>query len=95
MLIFNIFSFSSILTPQQHQYILTFNTSSSESWWIEHGFNCSVTYNITTLPSGISTTERIGVSDCLLDYRYVEVVQAGVQCFLCVSASYIQFVFKK
>ncbi|XP_011667702.2 sodium/potassium-transporting ATPase subunit beta-1-interacting protein 1 isoform X1 [Strongylocentrotus purpuratus] len=73
-----------ILSLEQHQYMLTFNTSSSESWWIEHGFNCSVTYNITTLPSGISTSERIGVTGCLLDYRYIEVIHAAVQCFLCV-----------
>ncbi|XP_071491877.1 sodium/potassium-transporting ATPase subunit beta-1-interacting protein 3-like isoform X1 [Diadema antillarum] len=72
-----------ILSIEEHLYILNFNTG-KESWWREHGFNCSITYNITTVPSSGSHTQRLEVEGCVLDYQYVEVLHAAVQCVLCV-----------
>ncbi|KAK9723114.1 Na,K-Atpase Interacting protein [Popillia japonica] len=46
----------------------------SGSWWENNGPGCKGTLNTTT-----SVPE---VTNCLVDYRHVEIFQAGLQCFL-------------
>jgi len=49
----------------------------SESWWIKNGPGCKGVLNTT---NGVPKMENF--TDCLLDYRYVEVFQAGMQAVL-------------
>ncbi|XP_018335031.1 sodium/potassium-transporting ATPase subunit beta-1-interacting protein-like, partial [Agrilus planipennis] len=50
----------------------------SSSWW-ENGPGCKGTLNMTSV---IPVWDD--VTNCLVDYRYVEVLQAGIQCVLAV-----------
>ena len=87
-MVFTLDDFHFSTPPQEHLYILNFHTG-SESWWREHGFNCTVTYNITVMPDGGTQSEVLLVEGCLLDYQYVEVIHAGIQCLFCVSLGVI------
>lgn len=51
----------------------------SFSWWI-NGPGCQ-----SKIDTSESYPQLQAVTDCLLDYRYVEIIHAGVQCFLAVS----------
>ena len=62
--VFTLDDFHFSTPPQEHLYILNFHTG-SESWWREHGFNCTVTYNITVMPDGGTQSEVLLVEGCL------------------------------
>jgi len=64
----------------QESPILNMGTG-SKSWWYSHGIGCHAneTYDTTNQ----STTVYVG---CILEYYYVEVIHAGVQCLLSVCA---------
>lgn len=48
-----------------------------QSWWIDHGIGCQPAENVTV-------TSDSYVPGCFLQFYYIEVIQAGVQCFLAV-----------
>ena len=60
----------------------------NKSWWLEHGIGCRIS-NDTWVDKEPVAARKIPpeefVSGCLLDYYYVEVIHAGVQCLLAVS----------
>ena len=63
----------------------------NKSWWLEHGIGCKVN-NDTWVDNAATDTARPippeeYVEGCLLDYYYVEVIHAGVQCLLAVSVT--------
>ena len=56
------------------------------SWWLEHGLGCQVTTNLDNQSSTPQQSpSESDVHGCFLDYYYVEVIHAGVQCLLAVS----------
>lgn len=74
--------------------ILSIGTG-SQSWWATHGFGCRVISNNTEYDqqnSGMTT-------DCLVEYPYVECIQAGLQCFLTflgfIGAAFIIYVYSE
>ncbi|XP_072042626.1 sodium/potassium-transporting ATPase subunit beta-1-interacting protein 2-like isoform X2 [Amphiura filiformis] len=72
-----------VLNVESHMYILNLHTG-SESWWKENGFNCSGMYNTTTSSlTGRMDTQLLDVNGCILDYTYIEIIHASVQCLLC------------
>ncbi|GFO26292.1 sodium/potassium-transporting ATPase subunit beta-1-interacting protein [Plakobranchus ocellatus] len=79
-----------ILNRDRERYILTIGTE-SKSWWLEHGIGCEVNQSswVEVDDGGESVEEggrRIPPEDsvvgCILQYYYVEVIHAGVQCLL-------------
>lgn len=55
----------------------------SKSWWETHGIGCKSSFNFSGIPEEqhyfpLPTT----VEGCILQYYYVECIQAGIQCFL-------------
>ncbi|XP_025092285.1 sodium/potassium-transporting ATPase subunit beta-1-interacting protein 3-like isoform X4 [Pomacea canaliculata] len=75
-----------ILNRNRERYILTIGTE-SKSWWLEHGIGCSVTNSSWLGSSDKSDTGRPippeeFVHGCILQYYYVEVIHAAVQCLL-------------
>jgi len=59
-----------------------------KSWWLENGYGCEVT-NTNYLNSNSANPSNMrqspnesDVTGCLLDYQYVEIVHAGIQCLL-------------
>ncbi|XP_006813541.1 sodium/potassium-transporting ATPase subunit beta-1-interacting protein 3-like, partial [Saccoglossus kowalevskii] len=69
------------LSIKNHKKILTINTD-NESWWTNHGYGCVITYNTTTTANG-ETHQETSNQDCILDYEYVEIIHAGIQCLFC------------
>ena len=90
---FNLFLFSFLFhSLQDHMFILNLNTE-GQSWWRENGYNCSSTFNMTSsLMAGGSNTQLLAVEGCLLDYTYIEVIHAAIQCIFCVSMNGTQLV---
>ena len=69
-------------------YILTIGTK-TKSWWLEHGVGCQVTNSswldeISPESSRPIPPEQF-VEGCILQYYYVEVIHAAVQCLFAVS----------
>ena len=60
-----------------------------QSWWREHGIFCQSESNVRNDSTVIVTVSashvETDVGHCLLQYYYVEVIHAGVQCLLAVS----------
>ncbi|XP_064473588.1 sodium/potassium-transporting ATPase subunit beta-1-interacting protein 3-like [Ornithodoros turicata] len=54
----------------------------SRSWWEANGFGCKATFNFSSSNDILAITKPVSVEGCLLNYFYVECIQAGVQCFL-------------
>ena len=74
-----------VLSRNKDLYILNIGTK-NKSWWLEHGIGCRIT-NTSWLDASPSDSSRPippenVVEGCLLDYYYVEVIHAGVQCLL-------------
>ena len=62
----------------------------NKSWWLEHGIGCEVDKVAQPRIAENSLTERNmpheeDVSGCLIEYYYVEVIQAAIHCLLAVS----------
>ncbi|XP_070534840.1 sodium/potassium-transporting ATPase subunit beta-1-interacting protein 3-like isoform X2 [Ptychodera flava] len=72
-----------ILSLEKHLKYLTIDTG-NESWWKHHGYGCSVTYNTTTFGNGDTYQQISQTEGCILDYRYIEVLHAGIQCLLAI-----------
>lgn len=78
-----------ILNRDRERYILTIGTE-SKSWWLEHGIGCEVNQSSWVEDDGMDNAEEGGrrippedsVVGCILQYYYVEVIHAGVQCLL-------------
>ena len=49
-----------------------------KSWWYEHGIGCHIDNQ------GETTTAK-NVTECLIQYFYVEVIQAAIHCLLAAS----------
>lgn len=84
----NIISWFNINLQNRDLFILTIGTK-NKSWWLEHGIGCKIT-NVTWMTENAVRSSRLippeeAVEGCLLDYYYVEVIHAGVQCLLAVS----------
>lgn len=82
-----------ILNRNEHVNILNIGTK-NKSWWLEHGIGCKITNTSWQLsPKETEASRPIPPEDvvegCLLDYYYVEVIHAAVQCLLAV----VGFVF--
>ncbi|KAL3888158.1 hypothetical protein ACJMK2_000538 [Sinanodonta woodiana] len=82
-----------VLNRNREIYILNIGTR-NKSWWLTHGIGCKV--NDTWLRTEASQTisgrqipPEEYVEGCILDYYYVEVIHASIQCLL----SLIGFVF--
>lgn len=61
----------------------------TKSWWLDHGIGCRVN-NESWIQDFSEETGRLippeeFVEGCILEYYYVEVIHAGVQCLLAVS----------
>uniref|UniRef100_A0A1E1X7R1 Sodium/potassium-transporting ATPase subunit beta-1-interacting protein n=1 Tax=Amblyomma aureolatum TaxID=187763 RepID=A0A1E1X7R1_9ACAR len=56
----------------------------SRSWWEANGFGCMAIFNYSSSDDILAVTKPVSVNGCLLEYYYVECVQAGVQCLLAV-----------
>ena len=75
---------------QRDLYILSIGTK-NKSWWLENGIGCQIS-NDSWKQTGtiVSSSRDIPPEDviqgCLLDYYYVEVIHAAVQCLLAVSS---------
>lgn len=81
----------SIFSQNRERYILTIGTE-GKSWWLEHGIGCKVTNssweNEEVDPeTGRNSPPEAYVAGCILQYYYVEVIHAAVQCLLSVSMS--------
>ncbi|XP_055995783.1 sodium/potassium-transporting ATPase subunit beta-1-interacting protein 3-like isoform X2 [Ostrea edulis] len=74
-----------VLNRNRDLFILTIGTK-NKSWWLEHGIGCKITNNTWMNDNPVRTSRLIPpeevVEGCLLDYYYVEVIHAGVQCLL-------------
>ncbi|XP_052235744.1 uncharacterized protein LOC127847705 [Dreissena polymorpha] len=77
-----------VLNRNKELYILTMGTK-SKSWWLDHGIGCRV--NNESWVEG--TAEEQGrlippeeyVEGCILEYYYVEVIHAAIQCLLALT----------
>lgn len=74
----------------QTDQILNIGTG-NKSWWLDKGLGCEVTNSSwVDDPSSSEANRRIPpeefVEGCLLNYYYVEILHAGVQCILSVSS---------
>lgn len=54
----------------------------SRSWWEANGFGCSAVFNYSSSDDILAVTKPVSVNGCILEYFYIECIQAGVQCFL-------------
>lgn len=55
------------------------------SWWMENGPGCVVT-SVTPAPEWAPEDHRyITISECLLEYQYIEVAHSSLQIFFAVS----------
>ncbi|XP_011431591.1 sodium/potassium-transporting ATPase subunit beta-1-interacting protein 3 isoform X4 [Magallana gigas] len=74
-----------VLNRNRDLFILTIGTK-NKSWWLEHGIGCKITNDTWMSENPVKTSRLIppeeAVEGCLLDYYYVEVIHAGVQCLL-------------
>ncbi|KAJ8310958.1 hypothetical protein KUTeg_011485 [Tegillarca granosa] len=75
-----------ILNRNEHLNILNIGTK-NKSWWLEHGIGCKITNTSWQIsPTETEASRPIPPEDvvegCLLDYYYVEVIHAAVQCLL-------------
>lgn len=69
----------------QDSSILNIGTG-NKSWWLDNGIGCRITN--TSWNDGDNPPSRppeYVVEGCLLQYYYVEIIHAGVQCILAVS----------
>ena len=61
----------------------------NKSWWLEHGIGCKINNDTWVDKAPKDTSRPIPpeeyVEGCLIDYYYVEVIHAGIQCLLAVS----------
>jgi hypothetical protein len=58
---------------------LNLNTGHT-TWWKNHGIGCEEKIRTVTT-NGTAVTQEKFVTGCVLDYMYVEIIQAGVQIF--------------
>lgn len=65
----------------QDSSILNIGTG-SRSWWEANGFGCSAVFNYSSSDDILAVTKPVSVNGCILEYFYIECIQAGVQCFL-------------
>ena len=77
----------------QSSTILNLGTN-NKSWWLDNGIGCRINNMSWVTSSGLSQASRNippeqFVEGCLLQYYYVEVIHAAVQCVLSVSISYM------
>lgn len=77
-----------VLQQNKELYILTMGTK-TKSWWLDHGIGCRVN-NESWVQDFSEETGRLippeeFVEGCILEYYYVEVIHAGIQCLLAVS----------
>ncbi|XP_060084840.1 sodium/potassium-transporting ATPase subunit beta-1-interacting protein 3-like [Ylistrum balloti] len=82
-----------VLNRKRDLYILSIGTK-NKSWWLENGIGCKITNTSWKLPNTVQDSSRDippedVIKGCLLEYYYVEVIHAGVQCLLAL----IGFVF--
>uniref|UniRef100_A0A0B6Y8G1 Sodium/potassium-transporting ATPase subunit beta-1-interacting protein n=1 Tax=Arion vulgaris TaxID=1028688 RepID=A0A0B6Y8G1_9EUPU len=74
-----------ILNRNRERYILTIGTE-GKSWWLEHGIGCEVTNSSWEEEEGVNqgrnNPPEAYVVGCILQYYYVEVIHAAVQCLL-------------
>ena len=64
--------------------ILNFNTG-NKSWWYANGIGCEPPTMSLDDGSSVASNSVEPVPGCFLQYYYVEVIHAGVQCLLSVS----------
>ncbi|KAL5008604.1 hypothetical protein ScPMuIL_014185 [Solemya velum] len=81
-----------ILKRNREIYILNIGTK-NKSWWLEHGIGCTISnstwVDYVAVDSGRPIPPEEFVHGCILDYYYVEVIHAAVQCLL----SLVGFIF--
>ncbi|XP_076361884.1 sodium/potassium-transporting ATPase subunit beta-1-interacting protein 1-like isoform X2 [Tachypleus tridentatus] len=82
--IFTICFYLEVGTLSRDSDILNIGTE-SRSWWEVNGIGCQPMYNFThTTEDHVLFSKPISIEGCLLEYYYVECIQAGVQCLLAV-----------
>ncbi|KAM3931292.1 sodium/potassium-transporting ATPase subunit beta-1-interacting protein 2 isoform 3-T3 [Leptodactylus fuscus] len=70
---------------KEKDLILTFNVSMHRSWWMENGPGCMVT-SVTPAPDWAPEDHRyITISECLLEYQYIEVAHSSLQIFFALA----------
>lgn len=71
----------------------------SRSWWEANGFGCEATFNFSSSNGILAITKPVSVTGCLLDYYYVECIQAGIQCLLAligfVGGCYVIYLYNR
>ncbi|XP_018425796.1 PREDICTED: sodium/potassium-transporting ATPase subunit beta-1-interacting protein 2-like [Nanorana parkeri] len=66
---------------RERDLFMTFNISMHRSWWMENGPGCMVT-SVTPAPEWAPEDHRyITISECLLEYQYIEVAHSSLQIF--------------
>nr|XP_042903392.1 sodium/potassium-transporting ATPase subunit beta-1-interacting protein 1-like isoform X2 [Parasteatoda tepidariorum] len=70
----------------------------SRSWWLVNGAGCRPIYN-TSHEDPFYFPTPSSVEGCVIEYFYIEAIQAAVQCFLAIlgiiSASFTIYVFTR
>uniref|UniRef100_A0A803JH38 Sodium/potassium-transporting ATPase subunit beta-1-interacting protein n=1 Tax=Xenopus tropicalis TaxID=8364 RepID=A0A803JH38_XENTR len=70
---------------KERDLIMTFNISMHRSWWMENGPGCMVTA-VTPAPDWAPEDHRyISISDCFLEYQYIEVAHSSLQIFFALA----------
>ena len=64
----------------------------NKSWWFDNGIGCQVNESLWdrngsggSMSGSRDIPPENAVHGCLLEYYYVEIIQAGIQCILAVS----------
>ncbi|CAH2285286.1 sodium potassium-transporting ATPase subunit beta-1-interacting 3 isoform X2 [Pelobates cultripes] len=69
--------------------LMTFNISIHRSWWREHGPGCLRKVVPAPASSNLGDHSFISVTDCIIEFQYLEVIHSAVQILL----SLIGFVY--
>lgn len=62
----------------------------SRSWWLVNGAGCTPMYNSSHDDPLVFPTPT-SVEGCIIEYFYIEAIQASVQCLLAVSIPILFF----
>uniref|UniRef100_A0A8C5Q4J9 Sodium/potassium-transporting ATPase subunit beta-1-interacting protein n=1 Tax=Leptobrachium leishanense TaxID=445787 RepID=A0A8C5Q4J9_9ANUR len=65
--------------------LMTFNISIHRSWWREHGPGCLRKVVPAPASTNLGDHSFISVTDCIIEFQYLEVIHSAVQILLSVS----------
>lgn len=71
----------------------------SHSWWAENGIGCRLisNYSVSEVERNQFSTPPSAYEGCLVEFYYIECIQAGVQCFFAllgfIASAYVIYVY--